>query len=165
MASLILLRHGKSDWNAPYASDMDRPLNTRGITSAQKMGNWLAETGNLPHRVLCSKALRCKETLRLAMLAGKWSSDILYMEELYEVEALEAFEYLKIEGQKTERLLLVGHEPCLSSLLTLCLGGGRFRFPTSAVAVLESTETDWSKMSGGAFQLNLLVTPKCLTTS
>ena len=163
MPSLILFRHAKSEWDLPYKSDKDRPLTPRGISSAQKMGRWLADTGNTPQRVLCSNALRTKETLRLAMLAGAWSSDTVeYLSELYEVEALEAFEVLKSHGQKAESLMLVGHEPCLSGLLSLCVGCGNFHFPTAAVAVLETAGNEWSEMDLGSFQLRVLITPKSL---
>ena len=163
MSSLILFRHAKSEWDLPYKSDKDRPINPRGISSAQKMGLWLADTGNTPHRVLCSNALRTKETLRLAMLAGAWSADTVeYLNELYEVEALEAFEVMKSQGQKAERLMLVGHEPCLSALLSLCVGGGNFHFTTAGVAVLDTAETQWSEMGLGSFQLRVLITPKSL---
>ena len=34
MRSLILFRHGKSDWDAPYSSDHERPLAGRGKEAA-----------------------------------------------------------------------------------------------------------------------------------
>ena len=37
MKSIILFRHGKSEWNTYYDSDHNRPLAPRGIKSAKKM--------------------------------------------------------------------------------------------------------------------------------
>ena len=35
MKSILLFRHGKSDWNANYKEDHDRPLSKRGIIAAK----------------------------------------------------------------------------------------------------------------------------------
>ncbi|MDH3462867.1 MAG: histidine phosphatase family protein, partial [Acidimicrobiia bacterium] len=37
MLQLILMRHGKSDWDASYGADHDRPLAERGVRSAELM--------------------------------------------------------------------------------------------------------------------------------
>ena len=34
--SIIIFRHGKSDWNAVYGKDHDRPLSKRGINASKK---------------------------------------------------------------------------------------------------------------------------------
>jgi phosphohistidine phosphatase len=60
--TLILIRHAKSDWDDPALSDHDRPLNARGQRSAPRIGAWLAEQGVTPDAVLCSTALRTRET-------------------------------------------------------------------------------------------------------
>jgi phosphohistidine phosphatase len=38
MKTLLLLRHGKSNWNEPSLPDHDRPLNKRGERDAPRMG-------------------------------------------------------------------------------------------------------------------------------
>jgi phosphohistidine phosphatase len=160
MLSLILFRHGKSDWSAPYSEDCDRPVSERGVLASKKMGRWLAGLDFTPDRILCSKADRCKETLKLAIHAGRWDSSIEYLDEMYEAEASVTMNLMKLHGQNAERLMLVGHEPCLSNIISLLIGGGSFVFPTAAVAILETTETDWSQVKEGCFQLKILQTPK-----
>ena len=39
MKSILLFRHGKSEWNTYYDSEHNRPLAPRGIKAAKKM--WL----------------------------------------------------------------------------------------------------------------------------
>jgi phosphohistidine phosphatase SixA len=41
MLTLLLMRHAKSDWDANYNLDHDRPLNGRGERSARLMGRVL----------------------------------------------------------------------------------------------------------------------------
>ena len=39
MRSIIIFRHGKSDWDAIYDRDHDRPLSKRGIKASKKWVN------------------------------------------------------------------------------------------------------------------------------
>ena len=59
---LLLLRHAKSSWRQADLEDHQRPLNKRGLAAAKRMGLYLAEAGLRPDRVLCSTALRTRET-------------------------------------------------------------------------------------------------------
>ena len=60
---LILLRHAKSDWYSGALSDHDRPLNGRGMRDAPRVGRWIDANGYTPTVVLCSSALRTRQTL------------------------------------------------------------------------------------------------------
>ena len=42
MKTVLILRHGKSDWSAPYTTDFERPLAKRGLKDAPRMGEVLA---------------------------------------------------------------------------------------------------------------------------
>jgi phosphohistidine phosphatase len=57
MRSLILFRHGKSDWDAPYGSDHERPLAHRGKEAAICMGRMLSQAGQAPDLAVSSSAL------------------------------------------------------------------------------------------------------------
>ncbi|MDZ7734899.1 MAG: histidine phosphatase family protein [Gammaproteobacteria bacterium] len=39
--TLIIMRHGKSDWSSQADQDFDRPLNSRGRKDAPVMADWL----------------------------------------------------------------------------------------------------------------------------
>ena len=56
MPSLLVLRHGKSDWDADYGVDADRPLAERGRRAARTIGRHLAEVGPEPTLALTSPA-------------------------------------------------------------------------------------------------------------
>ena len=56
----MLLRHAKSDW--PDVPDRDRPLAKRGQRDAPVIGRWLHDYGYQPEIVICSAALRTRET-------------------------------------------------------------------------------------------------------
>ena len=73
--SIIIFRHGKSDWNAVYGKDHDRPLSKRGINASKKMGLFLKKKNQIPDIVISSSAERAKTTAELAIKAGTWNSN------------------------------------------------------------------------------------------
>ncbi|HHD56938.1 MAG TPA: histidine phosphatase family protein, partial [Desulfobulbaceae bacterium] len=54
---LLILRHGKSDWNKPV-DDFHRPLKKRGRKNAARIGAWMRVQGIIPDIVLSSPAVR-----------------------------------------------------------------------------------------------------------
>ena len=69
--SVILFRHGKSDWNATFESDHDRPVSKRGSKAAKKMGKYLSNIDQVPSLIISSTALRARNTAEIAIKAGK----------------------------------------------------------------------------------------------
>ena len=63
MKTLYVLRHAKSDWGVEGLRDFDRPLNHRGRKAAKAVGSEMADRGIRPDLVICSPAVRAKETL------------------------------------------------------------------------------------------------------
>lgn len=67
---LIVLRHAKAT-HKPGFTDVDRPLTARGLRDADAAGEWLRDRELIPDLVLCSSALRTRETWdRVALALG-----------------------------------------------------------------------------------------------
>ena len=58
---LWLMRHAKSAWPEGVA-DYNRPLKKRGRKTAQAMGEWLGQHGQVPDWIVSSPADRARET-------------------------------------------------------------------------------------------------------
>ena len=65
MKEIYVLRHAKSSWDNSNLSDFERPLSDRGISDAKKMSKFLKDMDLKIDKVLCSNALRAKETFDL----------------------------------------------------------------------------------------------------
>jgi phosphohistidine phosphatase len=63
MKTVYLLRHDKSSWKNPGLDDHERPLNRRGRQVAKRMEEYLWRAKVAPDVVLCSTAVRAKQTL------------------------------------------------------------------------------------------------------
>jgi len=166
MLSLILFRHGKSDWNTDYASDHERPLAQRGIRAARFMGRFLAATGQVPKLALTSHALRAKHTLDLARRQGGWDCRVEVDEHIYGSDADRLLQLLRQRKGAPKSILLTGHEPTCSDMLARLLGDqAQIRFPTAAMARIDIPADDWPLIDFGAGELRWLMPPKLLGNS
>jgi phosphohistidine phosphatase len=147
---VIVARHAKSDY--PWGvSDHDRPLNDRGRRDAPALGAWLEDHVDWPQDappiVVVSTARRAQLTWGLASaeLSARWV-DVRVIDEPRVYEAgVQTLRSLVVEyGALTSTLLMVGHNPGLAYLILDLAAPSELReeatrkFPTSAVAVLES---------------------------
>lgn len=132
---LILLRHAHAESAKAGGNDATRPLSARGIAEAEDAGAWLREHRALPARVLCSPALRTRQTLERAL----GEVDAVIEPRIYEATAGALIELID-EHADAERLLLVGHNPGFETVVALLTTGqsGDFRgIPPGGIAWLE----------------------------
>jgi len=160
MRSLILFRHGKSDWDAPYSSDHERPLAGRGKEAARCMGRLLAQTRQIPHLAVSSSAQRARDTLQLAARAGRWHCPMRIESALYESSPRDVLGWVKALQENPECLLLTGHEPTWSGLASLLIGNAQIKVPTGAMLRIDFGIDGWQELDAGQGELRWLVPPK-----
>ena len=165
MKTLMLLRHGKSDWDSGIASDHERVLAPRGQKAARLVGRMMTATELRPDRVISSSAVRALTTAQLAAEAGDWSEEIWVTRDLYGTSPEGALEVLRARAQdlkSAERVLLVGHEPTWSSLASGLVGGGRLAVVTATLVVIDLAIRQWSDIELGMGELRLFISPRWL---
>ena len=139
---LVLLRHAKSDW--PDVADHDRPLAKRGRRDAPAVGRWLGRSGYGPDAVICSTALRARETWELASAGLRAAAPgaapaVRYESRVYEATVLGLLMLVREFPPEWRTALLIGHNPGMAELtagLADPSSDPPSAFPTAAVAVL-----------------------------
>src|SRR5262249_36255902 len=154
MRRLLLLRHAKSSWSDPGTSDHERPLSRRGQEAAPRVGAYLNRHKLTPDSVLCSTALRTRETWEL--VAGELASTppMSYVERLYDAAPRAILDVLRHAEPGTKSLLVVGHNPGLQEVATSLIASGdlddrerlREKLPTGGLVVIDFPISDWSKL-------------------
>lgn len=152
MKKVILLRHAKSSWDNPQLDDHDRPLSKRGEEAAPVIGAWLRRKNHLPDTVLCSSSTRTRETVKGMRRAMPQLPDPVIETGLYHASPQSMRDRLSRLPKNCDTVMLVGHQPGLSSLVRKLSDGKERRrcrrayehFPTAAAAVLEFDVDDWS---------------------
>jgi phosphohistidine phosphatase len=160
MLSLILFRHGKSDWDAAYGADHERPLANRGKEAARCMGRVLSQIGQIPDLAVSSSAVRARDTLQLAAQAGRWPCPMRIESALYGSAAGGVLAWFKTLKDKPGSLLLTGHEPTWSELAGRLVGEARVRVPTGAMLRIEFDAANWQQIEFGSGELRWLLPPK-----
>ncbi|MGW6131723.1 SixA phosphatase family protein [Cellulomonas sp. NPDC055163] len=163
---LVLLRHAKAEPGG-VLDDHVRTLALEGRRQAGLVGASLRDADLVPDLVLCSSAVRTRQTWDLARNAlGTDAPHVEVSEELYTAGARELLELVRSVDPDARAVLLVGHEPTVSQAAALLAGPGsdetavlrvRTGVPTASYSVLE-TDAAWSALEPDGARLLRLVT-------
>lgn len=174
MRRLMLLRHAKTETDAPSGRDQDRRLDERGHRDAAEIGAWLGRHPPFPDFVQVSPAVRAKQTWELAwevMKAHVPSPRIEYVPELYGADAADILQIIRTASvADPKHLMVVGHNPGMHELALALTGSGHAarrnaladNLPTSGLAVFEFATDDWNDVAFRRGRLVLFVSPKLL---
>jgi phosphohistidine phosphatase len=154
---LVVVRHAKSDW-PDGVPDLDRPLAARGRGDAAVLGRWLgAEVGPID-LVLCSPAVRARQTWELVAAELDPAPAVRADERLYDASAADLLAIVRDLPAGVQTAALVGHNPAMSDLAGQ-LSGESFELKTAAVAVLRWPGT-WADAAPGAAELAARARPR-----
>jgi phosphohistidine phosphatase len=148
-ATLVLLRHAKAEPPQQFATDAERPLSVRGHADAVVAGTWLAEQGLIPDRVLCSPALRTRQTWEHVAAAMSTASPVVaYVPSMYDAGAEAVLRTIAQTSDDVRTLLVVGHNPVLSIASGYLdpAGGDGGSLRTAGIAV-HTVEGPWSALA------------------
>jgi phosphohistidine phosphatase len=170
MKRLILLRHAKSSWSDPEQDDADRPLNERGRLAAPLVGAWIAERAGTPDQVVISYARRAVETWQGVRRQFDDPPVPVVDRRLYMADPATMLDVLREVPAAARTVLMIGHQPGLSSFVRKLAGSGApahcaeafGRFPTASAAILEFEDGDWSATDWGAGAFRHFAVPKDL---
>lgn len=170
MTTLLVLRHAKSSWADATTPDHERPLQGRGRRDAPAMAGYLVRAAPRPDHVLCSTALRARQTLEAVLDALSTPAPPVALEpELYLAPAGRLLARLRRLPPAVGTCLLVGHNPGLEDLVRALAGGSEAKararlaggLKTATLAVLR-LQTPWAQLEPGGARLEALVRPKDL---
>ncbi|WP_279479813.1 histidine phosphatase family protein [Aureimonas sp. SK2] len=114
--TIHILRHAHSSWAVPGQRDHQRVLDDRGRKDAARLAASLGETASRIERVVCSTAVRARQTLDLVRKALPPSAEVRFSDDLYALGA-KAYEAEIRSHSGSGDLLLVGHNPTIEDLV------------------------------------------------
>jgi phosphohistidine phosphatase len=146
MKILLLMRHAKSSWKATELADHERPLNKRGKKDAPLMGQVLKEHSLVPQQIISSTAIRARQTAETIAEISGFTGEISFLDRLYLAEAEEYLHTLKDIPDQTDRVMIIGHNPGLETLLQI-LSNKIESLPTAVIARINLPIEHWSDLS------------------
>jgi len=158
---LLVLRHAKAVHEAGLR-DLDRGLTKRGRRDAAAAGTMMRDAGLIPDRVLCSAALRTRQTWQHVSEALGPAADkakVSFESRLYDADETALLQAVRRTPDKAGTVLLVGHNPASQELVLDLTGLGDLAFPTSALAVVRLPGS-WADTGPGGGELARIWTPR-----
>ena len=145
---LFLVRHAKSSWDDSTISDHDRPLNERGLRNAPDMGRRLSDREVSPDALISSTALRARTTARIIADSLGWPEERVVLDRaLYHASATELQEYIGGLNDAHTSVMLFGHNPGMTSLVSHLFGLALDNLPTCGVVHLQFSTESWAEAS------------------
>lgn len=170
--TILLLRHAKSAWSDSALSDHDRPLNRRGERAAKAIGDHLAQHGPRPDRVLCSTAVRTRQTMAsvIKRLGTGAPPPIALEDGLYLASEGSLLARLQELDDDVRSVLLIGHNDGIWRLAETLAGRGaparlaalQEKYPTGTLATLQVPDGPWRDLAAGSGELVAFVRPRDL---
>lgn len=147
--TLLILRHAKAEPGIGIL-DVDRPLADRGRRDAAAMGDHLRAHDLLPDAVLCSTAVRTRQTLACLRLTAPTS----FEDRVYGNDEDDLVDLVRDTGLADDpaTVLLVGHNPSLHQMVLDVCGEAPETFPTSALAVVDLPSWESARRGGGTLR-------------
>ncbi|MGO4383351.1 SixA phosphatase family protein [Specibacter sp. RAF43] len=165
---LVLMRHAKAAWPVGVA-DHERPLAQRGHTEAPLAGKWLVENNILPDFILCSSALRTRQTCTwVCQQLGDKAPTPKLEDGLYAAGPGQILSVINHVPETVTTLMVISHMPGVQDVALrlasrdsdqdayMNLASG---YPTSAFSVLEHTG-DWAALDGQDARVTHFVVPR-----
>jgi phosphohistidine phosphatase len=165
---LWLLRHAKSSWRDAGLRDEDRPLAPRGERAADRIRDYLDAEGTRPELILCSSALRARETLGRVLPALGTELEVRIEPALYTFEADVLLDRLGRISSDVTSVMLVGHNPAIQDLATRIADRGdglhdlSEKYPTAGLAEISFSQGAWDMLTDRPGELVRFITPRHL---
>lgn len=166
MKRLLLLRHAQA-LPAEDGSDIDRKLSPKGLSDALALGRTLRRDGLIPERILCSAALRTRQTCEklLEGLGHEVHAD--FAQNIYSASVGDLFKMVQITPGHIETFLMIGHNPAIYELAAKLASDGPetvlnhlgLGYPPTSLSVIESDIVDWGDLDPNTCRVTALYDP------
>lgn len=165
---LILMRHATAGagWGV---DDHERALSPDGQADAPLAGQWLLENNLAPEMILCSSALRTRQTCTwVSSELGDLAPTANLSERLYEASEIQVLAEINAVPDSVQTLMVICHQPAVQDVAmrlagadsdmdaVMDLSGG---YPTSGLSVLRTTQS-WAALDGADARLTDFVVPR-----
>lgn len=163
MKTLFLLRHAQAA-NAQNGKDIDRPLTDSGRDDAKALGVYMSSKNYMPDLVLCSTALRTKQTFDIFSNAFD-ALKVQHSEDIYHAAYAQLLEI--VQNQSAQNLMVIGHNPTIYEMAARLGERGNERlisrlsqgYQPATLSVFNAEIDNWADLTPDVCTLTDLVNP------
>ena len=146
MKRIYLMRHGKAE-DGFNKSDIERDLTDKGRKKTQKVAKSLVQKNLLPQKILVSIANRTLQTADIICNYLKLDKERIFEEkDLYLASSNSILDVIYTIDDDVNDLMIIGHNPGISSLATYLSNVEMDWMVTSALIVIEVNAGKWHEI-------------------
>jgi phosphohistidine phosphatase len=159
---LYFLRHAKAEVASAGQPDHDRALTSRGISESRRIAQYFCEHQIDPEVILCSTAVRTRQTERELRAHHPLSAETFFLAELYLAPWEEIVKTVRsFAPSDAKTALVIGHNPGLEECAAR-LTGELVLLATGAMAMMDVKQADFDKLGADSCWLRGIVSAKSL---
>ena len=147
MKTIYFLRHAKSSWKDAELSDIDRPLNKRGLDNAPMMARHFRKLRVKPQLIISSPSKRTMTTaLMIAERIGYEERNIKIDMELYGANVAQISQLIYHLDDNLSKVMLVGHNPAFTLIVDYYTGIPIDNMPTCGLVQINFEAKSWKEI-------------------
>ncbi|MBM3435347.1 MAG: histidine phosphatase family protein [Bacteroidetes bacterium] len=161
MKTLYIVRHAKSAWDQNRFDDHDRPLLEKGKKRTKKIIDNLLDNHVKIDLIMSSDAVRAKDTASIFAKGLEYpKKNIQLSSELYLCEPESLINNFYDLSDKVGSLMIVGHNPTMTTFANLFLEKKIEWLPTSGVVCIEFDADKWEKVMSAGKKTKFVISPR-----
>ena len=147
MKQLFIVRHAKTEWADSGKSDFSRSLTPSGIHEAKIMAEKLAEKNIKIDIILCSSALRARETASfLSALLFPDNKMLNYIDELYLAPSQILSQTIEKLNNNFNQVMVIAHNPGITDWVNSMTEQIKIdEMPTCGIFAVAADISQWSE--------------------
>tara|TARA_B100000886_G_scaffold151294_1_gene102896 strand:- start:1171 stop:1650 length:480 start_codon:yes stop_codon:yes gene_type:complete len=151
---IFFLRHAKSSWDLDV-SDINRPLNQRGVDDITKIGKKFNKFFKSVEFIITSPAVRAISTCVIFSSSINFTYDKIQINnKLYTFNVDEIIKFVYNLNDSINEVILVGHNPAFTYAANFFSNEEIIHMPTSSIVSISFNEHKWSRVKKGkSFQI------------
>ncbi len=145
---LFVIRHGQARRANAKTDDSVRELTDTGKSHSRSVAETLASEDLRPALILCSNAVRARQTCEQFCASINYKGALTYCPELYRATAAGYYRVISYYGGHADPLAIIGHNPSAEEFVgNLC--ARHVSLSTASVAVISCDCSRWDELVPG----------------
>ncbi|NLN94941.1 MAG: hypothetical protein GX128_02080 [Bacteroidales bacterium] len=146
MKRLFVIRHARSSGKVAGVHDHERPLIPAGNAQIKELGSKLLSLSVKPDIILCSTALRARQTAQLLVESLDIPANIIETDsELYLIDSSELKFKIAQLRDNIHTVFVIGHNPAMTNFVNYFLNPRIDDLPAAGLIGIELDAEDWEQ--------------------
>lgn len=159
---LYLIRHSYAE-SPSGGADFDRSLTSEGMNSARELGRYLTNSSFNPTGILCSTALRARETVQNLIEELEINEkNVAYKDVIYNASVRELLIEINQIKPDLKEVALIGHNPTITYFAEYLTGESIGNMEPCGMATIVFQKIGWEGVSQASGKLDSYLHPKRL---